>query len=48
MDNTKLKHPREKLVISCPVPGLSTFKWTKETDKKLDAAIERVKELEKL
>lgn len=34
-----------KAVASAPVPGISNFKWTKETDEKFEAAMQRVHEL---
>jgi len=34
-----------QLVIEAPVPGLSDFEWTKETDQKLTDAMAVVKEL---
>lgn len=34
-------------VASAPVPGMSKFKWTKETDENFKSAMERVHELRK-
>ncbi|TMO66185.1 hypothetical protein [Pseudoalteromonas aurantia] len=34
-----------KAVASAPVPGISSFKWTKEVDRKLESAMKRVHEL---
>ncbi len=35
------------VVVSAPAPGMSKFKWTKETDENFKSAMERVHELRK-
>lgn len=41
-DEVKKLFTDGKAVASAPVPGLSNFKWTKETEHKFDAAMEKV------
>jgi hypothetical protein len=48
VDKKDTKHSTSKspaVTINCPAPGTEKFNWTCDTDKKLNNAMEKVREL---